>query len=175
MLSLLDAMLFFVIMLITSSLFLQIGITMSDSAELIRDQQSAEYNDYARLAWMRSSIPKAEYTDALGIPHIRNDLSVQYLIMEEFYLMKDEGIEPENIRFNEMIHDQANFIVEPIYEWAFWAESGNIKLSMNRTSINTEPNFEDFKDELGYGVHASSWSSLMFGGNGEIKMHFYTW
>ena len=175
MLSLLDAMLFFVIMLITSGLFLQIGITMSESAELIRDQQSAEYNNYARLAWMSSSIPLVMYNDALGIPHIRNNLSVQYLIMEELHLIKDEGIKPENIHFNERIQEQANLIIEPIYEWAFWAESGNVKLSMNRTSINTEPDFEDFKGNLGYEVHASSWNTLAFGGDGEVKMHFYTW
>ncbi len=175
MLSLLDAMLFFVIMLITSGLFLQIGITMSESAELIRDQQSAEYNDYARLAWMSSSIPLVTYNDTLGMQHILNNLSVQFLIMEEFYLMKNEGLKPEYIHFNENIHMQANLIIEPIYEWAFWAESGSIKLSMNRTSINTEPNFEDFKDNLGYEVHSSSWNSLMFGGDGDIKMNFYTW
>ena len=174
MMSLLDAMLFFVIMLITSGLLLQIGITMSDSAELIRDQQSAEYNDYARLAWMGSSIPTVSYMH-LGFPHFRNNLSVQYLIMEELHLIKNIGIEPKDISFNERIWEQANLIIEPKYDWAFWAEYGNVKLSMNRTSINTEPNFEEFKSELGYETHASSWNSLAFGEDGEVKMNFYTW
>ena len=91
MMALLDAMLFFVIMIITSGLFLQIGIAMSNSAELVRDQRSAEYNDDVRLAWMGSSIPVASYTH-LNIPHVRHDQSVQFLILEQFHLIKDEGV-----------------------------------------------------------------------------------
>jgi hypothetical protein len=94
--------------------------------------------------------------------------------MEGFHLIKNDGIEPP-ISFNENIREQANLVIEPIYEWAFWAESGNIRLSMNRTSINIEPNFEIFKDNLGDEIHASSWNSLTFEGDGVVKMYFYTW
>ena len=173
-----DAMLFFVIMIIVSGLFLQIGIAMSDSAEFIRDQRSAAYNDDVRLAWMGASIPVVTYDEAMGFTyftHFRNNKSVQFLILEQFQLIIDEGIDPDNILFNKRIQEQANIIIEPRYEWAFWAESGNVRLSMNRTSIDMSPNFEDFKNELGDEVHASSWNSLALGGNGEVKMSFYTW
>ncbi len=63
----------------------------------------------------------------------------------------------------------------PVYDWALWIEYGNIRMSMNRTSIDMAPNFDNFKSELGDEVHASSWNSLAFGGDGEVKMHFYTW
>ena len=176
MISLLDAMLFFVIMIIISGLFLTIGVTMSDSAELIRGQQSAEYNDQVRLAWMSSSIPMVSYIDVHNIVHRRNNLSVQFLIMEELHLIGDEGIGPDNFTsFNKAIQEQANLIVEPIYKWAFWAEYGNVRISMNKTSIDMTPSFEDFKKDLGDEVHATTWNSLAFGGNGEVKMHFYTW
>ncbi len=176
MMSLLDAMLFFVIMIIISGLFLTIGVTMSDSAELIRDHQSAEYNDQVRLAWMSSSIPVVSYIDSYNIIHIRNNLSVQFLLMEELHLLKDGDVAPDNfLSYNENISIQANLIVEPIYDWALWIEYGNIRMSMNRTSIDMAPNFDNFKSELGDEVHASSWNSLAFGGDGEVKMHFYTW
>ncbi len=181
MMSLLDAMLFFVIMIIISGLFLTIGVTMSDSAELIRDQQSAEYNDNVRLAWMSASIPEVSYTSIdpiwhLSTSHVYNNLSVQFLIMEELRLIGDEDMDPDKFTsFNKAIQEQANLIVEPIYKWAFWAEYGDVRISMNKTVVDMTPSFEDFKKELGDEVHATTWNSLAFGEDGDVKMHFYTW
>ncbi|MCK4757540.1 MAG: hypothetical protein KAS67_03730 [Thermoplasmata archaeon] len=172
-LTLFDSILFFMIMLIASGLFLQMGSMMSGSADLMREQNASEYTDRARLSLMASYIPETTYAHD-GDTHLIRDRSVQYLLIEQLRLMKS-GIPGANFDFPEDIRDQANLTIDRTYNWAVRASSGSHTITITREYTSYEMSQEDLGIEMGDHIHASTWTTLMFETNDKVDIGLYLW
>lgn len=182
MLSLVDAMLFFVILLIASGLLLHIGVSMSESAELVREQQMADYCDMTRMALSGCNIPYVEYSYA-GQVYERQDASVEYLLVENLYFLR-QGVSTDDIRYADAIRAQVNLLVDPVYDWALRGESGGTSISIYRNTMVVGMSKGEFESSLGglngregrvYDVHASSWKTLSYFESETVEFGFYVW
>lgn len=167
-LSLYDALLYFMILLVaTTSLFFY-TLEMERSHGFLKSEDMANICEEARHSIMRSTIPETSYTDINGNTILRKNSSVESLIMEKFSLI-DDGVERTNISYIQDIYAELNEFFRDEYHWGLIAKYGGESISISNVGEYPMDSLED----MGVSIYTSSWSKEMIRGKeGVVKFDF---
>ena len=160
-----DAGLFFVFLMIASSLVTVYAFRTSRTVD--ERLSNAEYCEDARKAFLSATIPRTRY-DHNGEEVFRKDMSVRALLLEQVYL-ENRGIARENFSYVEDIRRLGNEQFEEL--WGIVVD-GQDPDELVFCSRGIRSDRGSLKDHLGEDVITSSWREDGLGGR-EVEIIFY--
>lgn len=149
--SLYDAVLFFVFLIIASSILTV--YSGSRVGTLQERSYTRDYCEHTRSAILSSTIPDTGYYDTYGFVN-RTDMTVRGLLIEQVYL-ESFGVARENFTYADDISQMVDAHIEDRYDW-FLQTSTNLSEDMVISKRGLEENI-DLKSRLGDDVVSSSW------------------
>ncbi len=158
-----DAALFFVFLLIASTVLSSVISLSYDADERMVD---GEFCENSRRALLASTIRSTGY-DCSQRYVVREDMSVRELLLEELYLMEN-GITTENISYHRDVRKLANGFFEN-EEWMLHA-SGNEELIVCKNVLIS--NTKRMQRRMGDEVRSSSWMGSGYSGE-EVQITLY--
>lgn len=158
-----DAGLFFVFLLIASTVLSSVISLSYDVDERMVD---GEFCENSRRALLASTIRSTSYDCGHGSV-IREDMTVRELLLEELYLMEN-GITTENISYHQHIRKLANGFFKN-EGWILHA-SGNEELIVYKNGLIS--NTKRMQRRMGDEVRSSSWMGSGYSGE-EVQITLY--
>lgn len=189
--ALFDALMFFVLMMIASSLIFVYSTLLSQSQDISEREEMRIYGESTRDVIMDATLNETWYEDINGdiIRKPPGDTTIRNLILEEIYLM-NSGVPRENfmLGYERDIRITLNKLIRSGYHYAMYAilcKEGELKTCEILFSDLT-PNYgskeEALSDDTDYheliprdNLIATQWNYPMMDIEGEVQVTFYIW
>ena len=176
--SLFDAMMFFVVMLIASSLIFVFSNQAFQTQEVMGREDMMRYTEETREAILQSSVPETWYYDINGnkIATQPGAMNINDLLFEELALL-DDGVPNENFKegYENEINNTMNRLVRGGYSYAleatFTNESSGDTYEIFISTVGLQGDIPDSD------VTTSQWSSSMIntGRTGNVQITLSIW
>ncbi len=189
--SLFDALMFFVLMMIASSLIFIYSTLLSQNQDISEREEMRIYGENTRDVIMDATLNETWYEDINGdkIRKPPGDTTIRNLILEEMFLM-NSGVPRENfmLGYEKDIKMTFDKLIRSGYHYAIHAvlskegELGTCELLISDLTPEYESKDEAFNDDTNYheliprdNLIASQWSNPLVDMEGEVQVTFYIW
>ncbi len=162
-----DAALFFVFLIVASSIISAYSSYPSD--DFTSRKNFSTYCHEARKALLGATVEETDYTGVDGNVVVRRDISVRILLLEQVYL-EGRGVPRENFSYHRDIRILANRHFR--YNWVLRASSDNAPdLIIGRHGLID--GVGEMLNRMGGAVTSSSWWEEGLDGRVEITLYLY--
>lgn len=171
-LSVYDALIYFAFLLIATTILSFYSVEMEKNREFINDLDLSDYCEDTRKTVMRCTVWETNYTDPSGNKIIRNNITVESLLLEGLNLM-NEGVEKKNISYYDDIYELASNLIRNDFEWLITARYKGTYIIISYNS-STFSNPDAAVNSMDGDVYSSSWGEPMIKEKeGTVSFNFY--